>query len=127
MEPLIQGIHHISLKCTPGQLEQVIGFYHGLLGLPIARRWADGLMFDTGAGYIEVFFNAKDEPGQGAVRHFALAVRDADRCAGAVKEAGYTVFVGPKDIVIPSEPPLSTRIAFCHGPVGEQIEFFQEK
>lgn len=130
MGSLITGLHHASLKCAPEQLEEVVGFYHGLLGLPIVREWdADGakaLMFDTGAGLIEVFANAKDAPGQGAVRHFALATGDVDRCAAIVEGAGYEVFVRPKDIVIPSDPPLPARIAFCSGPVGEHIEFFQE-
>ena len=40
---------------------------------------------------------------------------------------GYEVFTQPNDIVIGSVPPFPARIAFCHGPVGEEIEFFQEK
>ena len=32
-----------------------------------------------------------------------------------------------KDIVIPSQPEFPVRVAFCNGPVGEEIEFFQEK
>ena len=45
----------------------------------------------------------------------------------AVKAAGYEVFIEPKDIVIASNPPFPARIAFCRGPLGEEIEFFQEK
>lgn len=56
-----------------------------------------------------------------------MIVNDTDRCAAAVREAGYEVFIEPKDIVIPSKKPLSARIAFCFGPLGEQIEFFQVK
>ena len=44
-----------------------------------------------------------------------------------VREAGYEVFIEPKDIVITSEPPFPARIAFCRGPLQEEIEFFQEK
>ena len=32
-----------------------------------------------------------------------------------------------RDIVITSEPPFPARIAFCRGPLQEEIEFFQEK
>ena len=44
-----------------------------------------------------------------------------------VEKAGYEVFVKPKDIYIPAENPLVARIAFCYGPLGEQIELFYEK
>ena len=43
------------------------------------------------------------------------------------KKAGYEVFIGPKDICIPSDPEFPARMAFCYGPLGEKIEFFQEK
>ena len=33
----------------------------------------------------------------------------------------------PKDIEIQSDPRFPARIAFCHGPLGEDIEFFCEK
>jgi glyoxylase I family protein len=33
----------------------------------------------------------------------------------------------PTDICIPSAAPYPARIGFCIGPVGEEIEFFQEK
>jgi len=32
-----------------------------------------------------------------------------------------------RDIVIASELPFPARIAFCRGPLQEEIEFFQEK
>ena len=32
-----------------------------------------------------------------------------------------------RDIVIASEPPFPAKIAFCRGPLPEEIEFFQEK
>ena len=35
--------------------------------------------------------------------------------------------IEPKDIVIPSEPEYKARIAFGRGPLGEEIEFFQER
>lgn len=37
------------------------------------------------------------------------------------------VFVEPKDIEIQSDPRFPARIAFCRGPLGEEIEFFCEK
>lgn len=125
---LINGIHHAALKCgTPEEYEKVRTFYGEVLGIPVARTWEGGTMFDTGSGIIEVFSTTEPQLPQGTIRHFAFAVSDTDACAAAVEAAGYTVFMRPKDIVIPSEPPFPARIAFCYGPLGEEIEFFQEK
>ncbi len=128
----ISGIHHIALKAKGlQQYQQLVHFYHDLLGLPIARTWGTdenpAMMIDTGAGLLELFANANDEPGQGALRHMALATDDPDACIETVRAAGYTVIMEPKDIVIASQPPYPARIAFCIGPVGEEVEFFCAK
>ena len=52
---------------------------------------------------------------------------DVDGVIEKVKAAGYEVFIEPKDIVIRSDPPFPARMAFCYGPLGEELEFFQEK
>ena len=44
-----------------------------------------------------------------------------------IRESGYEVFIEPKDIVIRSEPELNARMAFCYGPLGEQVEFYMER
>ena len=49
-----------------------------------------------------------------------------DACA-RVRAAGYEVFIEPNDIVIRSEPEFRARMAFCFGPLGEEIEFFHEQ
>lgn len=125
---LIHGIHHIALKCMGiEQYEKTIRFYHETLGMPIKRSWATGTMLATGSGLMEVFNDAPDTLPQGTIRHFALAVSDVDGCVEAVRGAGVPITMEPKDIVIPSEIPFPARIAFCIGPVGEEIEFFCEK
>ena len=50
-----------------------------------------------------------------------------DGLADRIRDAGYTVFVGPRDVTIPSEPPFPIRMAFCTGPLGEEIELFAER
>ena len=132
MEPLIMGIHHVALKCNGVEnFQETVRFYRDILQIKLVRTWGEGkgsgAMLDTGNGIIEIFANGEDRREEGAVRHFALATQDVDGCVKAVKEAGYEVFVEPKEIVIPSEPPYPARIAFCFGPVGEQIEFFHVK
>ena len=44
-----------------------------------------------------------------------------------VKAAGYNVFMGPRDAVIASTPEYPIRLAFCNGPLGEEIELFCER
>ena len=63
----------------------------------------------------------------GAVRHIAFGTDDVDGVIEKVKAAGYEVFIEPNDIVIRSDPPFPARMAFCYGPLGEELEFFQEK
>ena len=132
MEQKIFGVHHIALKaCGLAAYEKTIGFYHNILGMPIVRTWGEGegvgTMLDIGGGMMEIFANGENDPGQGAIRHMAFAVKDVDGCVEAVRAAGYEITMEPTDIVIASNPPLPARIAFCIGPVGEEIEFFCEK
>ncbi len=130
--PKITGIHHIALKCRGvAEFEKTVAFYRDVLGLPAARTWGEGeeagIMLETGGGLLEIFANGTEETGVGAVRHFAFAVADTDACVAAVRAAGYPITMEPSDIAIPSSPPYPARIAFCRGPVGEEIEFFQVK
>lgn len=125
---LIKGIHHVSMKCVTGEeYTRVCAFYEGVLGLNAVRHWDNGVMLDTGSGLIEVFRDGEQPMEKGVIRHFALATGDVDACVRAVKDAGYPVFIGPKEICIPSDPPFPARMAFCIGPLGEEIEFFQER
>ena len=125
---MIKGLHHISMKCgTEEELAKVKEFYVSILGLKIRREWPDGIMFATGDGMIEVFTNANGEHRLGAIRHFALATDNVDELTDKVRAAGYEIIVEPNDRVIPSTPELPIRMAFCFGPLGEQIEFFCER
>ena len=125
---MIKGIHHISMKCgTEKELVKVREFYIDLLGMKIVREWTDGMMIDTGNGLLEIFTNAEGTRALGAIRHLALLTDDVDEIASKVKAAGYDVFIEPNDKIIESNPPYPIRMAFCYGPLGEQIEFFMER
>lgn len=124
---MIKGIHHISMKCgTDEELENVRNFYVNILGMSICREWNDGIMIDSGNGLIEVFSNGKGERRKGALRHIAFLTDNVDEMAEKVRNAGYTVFIEPNDKVIDSVPEYPFRMAFCYGPLGEEIEFFCE-
>ncbi len=124
---MIKGIHHISMKCgTAEELAKVKEFYIEILGLKIIRTWPEGLMIDTGNGLIEIFTNAEGEHRLGAIRHIAFLTDNVDDTAAKVKDAGYEVFLEPNDKVIASDPEYKIRMAFCFGPLGEQVEFFSE-
>ena len=131
MGSLICGIHHVALKCDgTAEFEKTLHFYQDILGLEPVRSWGEGenagAMLSTGNGLLEIFASGRKLP-QGAIRHFALRTERVDDCVAAVRAAGYPITVEPKDIVIASNPPFPARIAFCTGPVGEEIEFFQER
>ena len=125
---MIKGIHHVSMKCASArEAARVRAFYVDLLGMRLAREWPEGMMIDTGCGYIEVFTTGEGIGQKGAIRHLALACSDVDGCVERVRAAGYQVFIEPRELLIPSDPPLRARMAFCKGPLGEEIEFFQKQ
>lgn len=125
---LVKGIHHVALKCCDEkEFEKTIGFYHDILGMPIVKSWNGGAMLHTGAGVMEILMNAEERLGMGTIRHFALATDDTDACIAAVRAAGYKVLIEPKYLEIQSDPVYPVRIAFCEGPLGEEVEFFQER
>ena len=124
---MIKGLHHISMKCaTKEEFEKAKSFYLDLLGFSIVRQWPQGIMIDLGNTQLEIFCNGNGVKDLGAIRHMAFATDDVEEIVAKVKDAGYEVFIEPKDIVIDSEPEFHARMAFCFGPLGEQIEFFKE-
>lgn len=123
---MIKGLHHISIKCvTSEDYERTLDFYLHILGLKIYRKWSEGVLIDLGSGYLEIFNNGQECLSQGVIRHVALEVDDVDAMAKKVSDAGYEIFMGPKDICFPSEPPFKARVAFCKGPMGEDVEFIK--
>lgn len=129
---MVKGIHHIALKaCGLQNFYELVRFYTEILDLKVVRSWGEGegigMMLDTGSGLLEIFANATDRPGEGALRHLAFEVESVDACINAVRAAGYEVTMEPRDIVIASNPPYPAKIAFCTGPVGESVEFFEVK
>lgn len=125
---MITGLHHVSMKCgTKEEFEKAKDFYLNLLGFSVKREWPEGIMIDFGNGLLEIFSDGEGVKTLGAVRHIAFASDDVDGITDKVRAAGYEVFTEPNDIVIRSNPECHARMAFCYGPLGEEIEFFHEK
>ena len=125
---MVTGMHHISMKCgTKEEFDKAKDFYLNMLGFSVKREWPDGIMIDCGSVLLEIFCNGEGIKTKGAIRHAAYATDDVDGIIARVRSAGYKVFIEPNDIVIPSVPECRARMAFCIGPLGEEIEFFQEK
>jgi catechol 2,3-dioxygenase-like lactoylglutathione lyase family enzyme len=130
---LARKMHHVCLRCVgEEEMNKAIDFYTNLIGLKLIRRWGEGTgagcMMDAGNAIVEMFADA--EPGRtiGPVDHFAFEVDDVDKCASALREAGYEITSGPADMDVPAKPePFSLRMVFCRGPFGESIEFYHEK
>ena len=124
---MIKGIHHVSIKCIKEDYEKVRSFYTDILGLRVLRQWPDGTMLGIGGDIVEIFNNGTERLPKGVITHIAFSTDNPDELAKRVKDAGYEVFMEPTDKTIPSEIPYPIRVAFCYGPIGEEIEFFAER
>lgn len=125
---MISGIHHISMKCQDDEeYEKVKNFYINILGLSVIKECESCILMDTGNGIVEVFRNGTENLSKGIIRHFAFAVNDIESIINAVENAGYEVFINPKKINIGGDPTFPAVIAFCYGPLSEEIEFFQQE
>ena len=126
------GFHHVAIKVA--DFEGAVRFYTEALGFKEKIAWGEGdkraVMLDAGDGnYMEIFAGGtKDAKAEGSIIHFALRTRDCDAALNRARAAGAVVTMEPKSLDIQSRPhPTPVRIAFCKGPAGEVIEFFQNE
>lgn len=125
-----RGLHHVSLKaCGEEQFRQVLAFYRNVLGCPLVRAWGEGMlsgaMLDLGGALLEVTANGAPGLEKGVFGHIAFAAEDVDAVTQRVRRAGFEVFMEPSDRNLGGVWPV--RVAFCRGPAGEDVEFFQER
>ena len=124
----IKGVHHVSLKAQGAEeFQRVLDFYQQVLDCPLIRHWgqgdSQGAMLDLGNTILEVTSNGT-ERGKGFFAHLAFATDDVDGMVERLRAAGCPVLVQPVDKNLGGNYPI--RIAFCAGPIGEELEFFQE-
>jgi glyoxylase I family protein len=129
------GFHHVAIRAS--DFDTSVRFYTQALGFVEKIRWGEGdkraIMLDVGDGnYLEIFSGRKtsipaDSP-EPPILHFAFRTADTDAAIARARAAGAVVTVEPKDVVIQSTPAVTpVRLAFCKGPDGELIEFFQNE
>jgi glyoxylase I family protein len=125
----VSGFHHAALRAA--DFDASVRFYTRGLGLKQVLAWGEGgeraVMLDAGNGNrVEVFAGGKEgQQPEGALLHLAFRTSNCDRALEAARAAGAVVTAEPKTVTIPSTPPAVVRIAFCKGPDGEVLEFFQ--
>ena len=129
------GFHHVALHSS--DFEKSYKFYTEGLGFTEYRRWkaANGrtiVLLDAGGGaMIELFSDGAErtcfEEQAGLYIHLALRVKDSRAAFARALEYGAEVKMEPKDMELPSEPPIPATISFVKGPDGEEVEFFEVK
>jgi glyoxylase I family protein len=123
------GFHHIAIKVR--DFDATVKFYNEGFGFVERLSWGEGdnrgILLDTGDGnYLEVFAGGSSElKPEGSIIHMAFRTDDVNKAIEAARAAGAEVTVEPKDIMISQNPLTPVRIAFCKGPDGEILEFFQ--
>jgi len=127
------GFHHVAIRSR--DFDKTVDFYTRVLGFTPKINWQEApkraVMLDAGDGnYLEVFEDL-DTPsggGDGPILHFALRCDDTDAAIEHARGAGCEVTMEPQDIDVKAkEQTVPIRIAFCKGPDGELIEFFQNE
>ena len=122
------GLHHVAIRVP--EFEKSIRFYSEVLGCVEKIRWGDSptriVLLDTGNGsYVELFEEVGREPAKDdAMWHIAFRVNDTDAALERCRAAGCEVTVEPKTLSNLGGKGVDVRLAFCKGPSGELLEFF---
>jgi len=127
------GFHHVAIRAR--SYDASVKFYTEALGFKTRVEWGDApkraTMLDTGDGnYLEIFERPDQPPvdHEAAILHFALRTTDCDAALERARAAGAVVTMESKDVDLPAKSGIvPVRIAFCKGPDGEVIEFFENE
>ena len=133
---LIKGctFHHVALQTS--DFDKSLKFYTEGLGFEVFRTFTASTgkkvaLLDIGEGsYFEIFSDGetKDDKRDYAGCYFHLALKVDDAMAAykrAVEYGGTEMDKAPREMALPSQPPMPVILGFVKGPDGEEIEFFQ--
>lgn len=117
----ILGIHHVCMKVK--DVAKSVEFYTQNLDYEVRLRWDGGAML-KGPDGVHLEFFPEDE--QKSYAHVAYICEDVDKTYAKALETGCEAVQEPRDVTIPSQPPLPLRCAFFKDPQGNLIELFRE-
>jgi glyoxylase I family protein len=131
---MIKGMHHTAINVR--DFDKSLDFYTTTLGLKQTMAWGEkekksrAAMIAVGGGsHIEIFehpdYVLPAEGNFAGILHLAFAVDNCDEMLEKARAWGCEVTVEPKSVTIQSGNGVDVRIAFCKGPDGEIMEFFQ--
>jgi glyoxylase I family protein len=131
-----QGFHHVAIRAR--DFDRSVAFYTEVLGCTVKLAWGAApkraTMLDCGnGGYMEIFERPDEAPpaaDDAVILHFAFRVDDTDAALEAARAAGCEVTMAPRDFDIETtndQGVVKVHIAFCKGPDGELIEFFENE
>ena len=126
--------HHIALQTS--DFEKSLKFYTEGLGFEVFKTFTASTgknvaLIDIGEGsYFELFSDGevKDDKRDYAGRYFHLALKVDDAKAAyerALEYGGEEMGKAPREMELPTNPPMPVVIGFIKGPDGEELEFFQ--
>lgn len=132
------SFHHVALR--PLDRDKSIRMYVEGLGARVIRLWdhrtgAKSAMIELEDGTILEMFQRVEANGPAPdIKnedqrwfHIAFESDNPDACYYRALKAGFTSYLAPYDIDVPSDPKLPLRCAFVQGPDGEIIEFLQKR
>ena len=126
--------HHIALQTS--NFEKSLKFYTEGLGFEVFRTFTASTgkkvaLIDIGEGsYFELFSDGevKEDKRDYAGRYFHLALKVDDAKAAyerALEYGGEEMGKAPREMELPTNPPMPVVIGFIKGPDGEELEFIQ--
>ena len=126
----MRGLHHVCLKANGKQeFDKALAFYRDTFELPLLRTWGEGdtsgAMLQMDGMILEMVAGGEDSTPNSYWRHIAFrcaSPEEVDAEAARLAAMGYATTKGPFSKNLGGDYPI--HVAFCNGPLGEEIEFF---